>query len=130
MATLRSLFELRLDSAEGIRGATNWQSFERDVEDYGLGSDMLRKTISAARSRAAVAGRPVQYLDLTTAAALFSPDQETEQVIQDLRQDGAALTRFVDYVVSRYSKRDAPERRQMNAGKHAQPPANDHAHAR
>lgn len=116
MATLRRLFELHLDSAEGIRGAANWNKFERDVDDYGIGTDMLRKTLAAAWQRAQTAGRPVQYLDITAAATAFAPDTEIEQVIQDLRQDGAALSRFVDYVVMHYPRRDAPQRIQLNTG--------------
>jgi hypothetical protein len=115
MSSVKRLFERHSDSARGIGTPNAWRGFESDLVGFGLGSPALQRVLSQAWAGARADGRAVAYADLVSAAASFSPDDEAEKIVQDLRQDATALRRFVDYVRSK-NKRVSKERRLLELG--------------
>jgi hypothetical protein len=137
MASVKSLFE-RHSSLGGITNETAWLNFSHDLESFGLGSQGLSNLLkrvggvlsignnnkaindsSSSSSSSSSLGekKSVEYADILIAAANSggSGSNEAIKIVQDLRQDAAALKRFVDYVRDGFQQ-DAPERAALESG--------------
>lgn len=133
MASVKSLFE-RHASPGGITNEAAWVNFARDLASFGLGSQGLSNLLtkvggvlyvgssnndSSSSSSSSSSGekKVVEYADILVAAANSggSGSNEAVKIVQDLRQDAAALKRFVEYVREGFQQ-DAPERAALETG--------------
>lgn len=133
MASVKSLFE-RHSSPGGINNETAWVNFARDLASFGLGSQGLSNLLTkvggvlqvgsskndssiSSSSSSSSERKSVEYADILVAAANSggSGSNEAVKIVQDLRQDAAALKRFVEYVREGFQQ-DAPERAALEAG--------------
>lgn len=115
MSSVKRLFERHSEGGVGISSAAEWRSFEGDLMGFGLSTPALTRVLGQVWGAARAGGRPVAYADMLAAVAASAPDADADRVVQDLRQDAAALKRFVEYVRSRH-KKDSGARKSLESG--------------
>ena len=116
MSSLKKLFERHSEDQYGITKQNEWRSFEHDITGLGLNTPALARLLTQVWGQNHSKGQAVKYSDLLSAATEFTPDNEADKIIQDLRQDSSALNRFVDFVRGTY-KKDSNERLSLEHGK-------------